>query len=457
MTADSRLGPSRSWTWTVTVVAVSTVLVGLLGVLGADLLWAVALGDHIIRTASVPTGIPFASAPTQGWSNPFVTGEVLLALLRRLGDGALLSAQVVAVAVTWSLLAVAMRRSGASDRSSAVVLIFVTAGGLAAFFIARVQVLSPVLFAVLLVLLRKDHKAPSGRVWVAVPLLWLWANLHGTVLVGLAVAGSYLLCERLRQRPGSSVMVTVAASLALLATSAGVHYPDYVWGALTNAAAEAGEQMWAPLSLRSPLDVILLVALASLAILYFRHRRPAWEYVAVAGLGIGTVVTARTGFWLLIFLAAPAASSLIAARSGRGPQVQALGAVVVVTFATALGVLAAFARGDEILLGGNAPLVKTVVSEAGTRAVLAEEPLVEAIAVAGGTIWAGNPLDAFSKADQTAYLDFVAGRPGGRVALNQVDVVVVRAGGPASQITLASGSFKPVHESDGWLVYERTP
>ncbi len=447
---------AESWAWTACVVAVATILVAVLGVLGADLLWAVALGDHIVRTGNVPAGLPFAAAPTGEWRNPFVLGEVLLALLGRLGDGALLGALVVSVAATLCLLAVDMRRAGASDPSTAVTLIAVLVAGLAAFFIMRIQVFSPALFAALLLVLRKDHETPSGRIWLVVPILALWANLHGTVLVGLALAVCYLLFGRLRRRPRSSIILMAAAGLALTTTSAGLHYPRYIRGVFTNAAAERGEQMWTPLSVHSPLDVLFLTAMAALAYLYFRRPRPVWEYVAVAGLGIGTAVSARTGFWLLLFIAAPAAGAWAGATADRGPKVPARGAAVVVVIATVLGAVAAFTRG-ELLLGGNASVVRAVVREAGSGVVLAEEPLVEAIAAAGGTIWAGNPLDAFSKGDQTAYLDFVAGRPGGRAALNHADLVVARAREPASRLVLADGRFRQVSESGGWQVYERVP
>ena len=340
--------PPEPWTWTGAVMAIAVVLVGALGVMGADLLWAVALGDQIIRTGRVPEGIPFASAPTHGWHNPFALAEVLLAALHRLGNGALLATLVVAVAATLALLSLGMRKTGASDRSTALTLILVLGGGLAAFLIVRIQLFAPAFFAALLLVLRKDHDAPSNRVWLAIPLLAFWANLHGTVLVGLAVAGCYLLFGLSRTRPWSSLLLAVSAVLALMATSAGISYPAYVRGALTNAAAQGNEQMWAPLSLRSPLDVLFLVSLAGVAVLYFRRRRPLWEYIVVAGLGLGTLLTARTGFWLLMFLAAPAAAALARPAASRMPRVSARGAAVVAAVAVVLGTGVAATRGEEL-------------------------------------------------------------------------------------------------------------
>ena len=46
-----------------------------------------------------------------------------------------------------------------------------------------------------------------------------------------------------------------------------------------------------------------------LGLLAVRRRLSLWEYVVLVGLAVGTVVAARNGVWLLLFLAAPAATS----------------------------------------------------------------------------------------------------------------------------------------------------
>src|SRR5438094_631784 len=51
----------------------------------------------------------------------------------------------------------------------------------------RVQSLVFVLFAALLWVLAADSRRPSRRVFLALPLLVLWANLHGTAFLGAAL------------------------------------------------------------------------------------------------------------------------------------------------------------------------------------------------------------------------------------------------------------------------------
>ncbi len=37
----------------------------------------------------------------------------------------------------------------------------------------------------------------SRRIWLVVPLVIIWGNLHGAALVGVAAAGAYLLLDRI--------------------------------------------------------------------------------------------------------------------------------------------------------------------------------------------------------------------------------------------------------------------
>ena len=86
------------------------------------------------------------------------------------------------------LALVAARRLGASSLSvfwPAAALIVLSQWS----FQLRAQSFAFVLFVVLLWLLSAESRAPSKRVWLFVPILILWANLHGSVVLaaGLVV------------------------------------------------------------------------------------------------------------------------------------------------------------------------------------------------------------------------------------------------------------------------------
>src|SRR4249919_1614701 len=81
------------------VVAAWLVLIAGLVLLGADLLWVVALGDLVRADLSIPNGVPFASAPQTDWPNPVVLAQVVLSLVHAGGWWALPALHLVLVAV----------------------------------------------------------------------------------------------------------------------------------------------------------------------------------------------------------------------------------------------------------------------------------------------------------------------------------------------------------------------
>ena len=106
---------------------------------------------------------------------------------------------------------------------------------------------------------------------------------------------------------------------------------------------------------------------------------------------------------------------------------------VCVTAAGLLGVAAGVARGP-ILTGAGTPLVKETLAQAAGTPVLAEDQLAEQVALAGGRIWIGNPIDAFRRRDQRVYVEWLRGRPAGDAALRHAPrAVLVRTGSDADR------------------------
>ena len=80
-------------------VLLVTALVASVGVIGADLLWLVALGREIVDSGDIPDGVPFAAAPSSDWPNVPVLAELSLWAANGAGERGLLAAQVLAVGV----------------------------------------------------------------------------------------------------------------------------------------------------------------------------------------------------------------------------------------------------------------------------------------------------------------------------------------------------------------------
>ncbi len=380
------------------------------GVVGADARWLAAVGSAITDGGLIHS-VPFATAPTSGWVNPTVLGELVFHWLwALLGDRGLVLAQVVAVLAAFAALARGLKREVANGAAAAVVLFFVLVGSLPAVLVARNQLFSLVLFPLLLLLLERESREPSRQIWLAVPLLALWANLHGAVLVGYALLAISIVVARWRSFP-----VLIAATLALSATPELWHTPRYYAAVSENEAARLGVGLWSPLgtSAADLLFVIAALTLLAIAVLPQARRWYRWEVVTVIALGAASVHAARLGTWLLVVAAYPAARSLRVQRPSTVP--------VLVPAVLALAVAGGLVRTP--FDAGSRTLAK-VAARSG-QPVLAEPVPAEQVAVEGGTIWVADPLEAFHHGDQRLYLDWAAGKADGSAAVDRARLVLV--------------------------------
>ncbi|HXK14292.1 MAG TPA: hypothetical protein VNH45_07135 [Gaiellaceae bacterium] len=394
----------------VLVVPLLAATVAAFGVVGADGRWLAAVGSAITDGHLVHS-VPFAAAPTAGWVNAPVLGELVFHWLWvLLGDRGLVLAQVIAVLAGFLVLARGLRREVADSASAAVVLFFVLVGSLPALLVARNQLFSLVLFPLLLVLLERESRVPSRRIWLAVPLLALWANLHGAVLVGYVLLVVYIVVARRRAFP-----VLLVATVALCATPALWHTPRYYASVSENEAARLGVGLWTPLG-TSPTDVLFVIAALTLLLVALApstRRWRTWEAVAVIGLAAASVHAARLGTWLLFVVTFPAVRALPVRLRSTVP--------VVVPSVLALAVVGGlvhtpFDPGSRVLAH---------VAAHNGSVVLGEPVPAEQVAVDGGTVWVANPLEAFRHADQRLYLDWAAGKARGSSAVEHAQLVLV--------------------------------
>jgi hypothetical protein len=412
------------------------------GVVGADARWLAAIGA-VIADGHLVHSVPFASAPTSGWVNPTVLGELVFHWLwAALGDRGLILAQVVAVLGGFLALARGLKRETANGAALAAVLLLVLVGSLPAVLVARNQLFSLVGFALLLLLLEQESRSPSRRIWLAVPLLALWANLHGAVLVGFALLAVYVLVARLRALP-----VLLASAFALCATPELWHTPRYYAAVSENEAARMGVGLWAPLG-GSVFDVAFVIAaLALLMTAIWPRTRSwhAWEAVAVVGLAAASVHAARLGTWLLFVAAYPAARSLPVWRSVRRPS----RITVLVPGLLALLVVGGIAHTP---FDAGSRTLADLAARSGSP-VLAEPVAAEQVAVAGGTVWVANPLEAFRHRDQRLYLDWIAGKADGAAAVGHARLVLVRRDSAAGRAAVRDRRLVRVRRTGNSVLY----
>lgn len=420
--------------------------------IGADARWLAAIGAAIVRAWALPHAIPYAAAPTVSWHDAPALGQLVFhGLQALLGDKGLVVAQVAAVGVALAFVALDLREEEARDGAGAIVLLALLVAAPASFLVVRAQLFSLALFPAMVWLLRSETRRPSRRIWLAVPLTALWANLHGGVLIGFALLAAYLVLHRSRRTPALAGGVLAAAAAALLATPALLHTVDYYGAVLSGEAAAERYGLWAPLSAHAPLD-LLFVAIALPLLLAALHRRPAaWELAVLLALAALSVEARRNGLWLLLFAAAPAARAF-----GRGEALRMLSRPVAAACACVPLLMLAVGLARSPASGGAGRALLGQTARAAHSSPILADPLdAEQLALRGRRIWIGDPLEAFARSEQRAYLDWVRGLPSARQVPAQVRIVLVLRGSAAQLRLAAQPAFRELGRDSNAVLYGR--
>jgi hypothetical protein len=233
-------------------------LVGVTGNLPSELFqdgWLAILGGREI----VAHGLPSHDALTiwthgREWVDQQWLAQLGFYGLYALGGIKLaLAAHVAAVAAAFALAIVFARRRGASTRSIcwvAVPAYFLLTWGA---WNARAQSFALLLFVALVILLIRDARSPSRRVFLALPLLMLWANVHGTAAMAamlVAVRGMTYAFER-RGRPRRewaprATALVVAPFACLFVSPYAASLPHYYETILLNGGFRQLVVEWRP-------------------------------------------------------------------------------------------------------------------------------------------------------------------------------------------------------------------
>jgi hypothetical protein len=214
--------------------------------------------------------------------------------------------QTMFLAAATALAIVAARRHGGSTRS----VTWITLGTFLVLawgsWTLRVQSLVFLLFVALLWLLAEDSRRPSRRVLLALPIVALWANLHGTAFLAaglVSLRGLAMLLERdrpLRARlPMSAVLV--AAPALLLASPYGFSTVGYYHKLLLNPAFSRYVTEWAPTKLGVATAPFYLVALLAAWLAgRCRARLTLFEQAALLVTLVLGLLAIRSVVWFML-------------------------------------------------------------------------------------------------------------------------------------------------------------
>ena len=253
------------------------------------------------------------------------------------------------IAGTYASSMAAARLLGASARST----FLVTA---ACLFIApwswqiRAQMLALPLFVWTLWLAADHVRRPSRRIALALPLILLWGNIHGSVVLGAGIVSLAILWvavprARTLQAIATAAGLVVAVWLCALATPYGLAILDYYHVLLFDPPFGSAIVEWERTSLRGLTVVFAAVSVLTAGLLVWKRRRLTWfELVVLVIVFAGALEAIRgiTWFGLAVAVLIPnALDGIVRPDVVKYPRVNvAVAAAAAVAAATTLVVVA---------------------------------------------------------------------------------------------------------------------
>jgi hypothetical protein len=215
----------------------------------------------------------------------------------------------------------------------------------------RTQAYAYPLFVATVYLLAADSRSPSRRVYLCLPLLILWANLHGSAILGAGLVGLRGLTFAYEHRQvlarevrswGRPLLLTVGGPLCLMVTPYGPAVVSYYHDTLMNGSLREFTTEWQPVTsvpfLAAPFFILVAIALWS----FGRHagRTTLWERCALLALAVGGVTALRNVEWFALAGLMLVAVSIDGATRERGRRRRMRPRVNAALAATALLALA---------------------------------------------------------------------------------------------------------------------
>lgn len=276
--------------------------------------WMTLVGGRDVAAGWLPHTETLTAIPRgRGWVDQQWLAELgFYGAWKAGGIRLVLGLQALTLEAVLAVGVVTARRLGASRRG-------VAAATLLAFVLApwalqlRAQTFALLLFTLVFSLLVLDSRAPSARVLLVLPLLAVWANVHGSVVLGAGIVVLAALVRvfggRLSRAEARRTLVLLAgAPLAVFASPYALDLPHYYALMLLHPPFAAYVVEWQPTVL-GPLTVAFFVVAAALAVLAGRHRGrlTRFEGLALLALFAASLTAERNIVWfaLAVLVSAP--------------------------------------------------------------------------------------------------------------------------------------------------------
>jgi hypothetical protein len=214
----------------------------------------------------------------------------------------------------------------------------------------RTQTMGELLFAATLGLLALERPLRWRRAAVVLALLMLWANVHGSVVIGAVLAMLYGLAAW-RNGPGRALLFL--SPLCVFASPYGFALAGYYNDLLANDAMSRFVAEWKH-STPGPLTAVFYVCLIATGLLLVRYRKRVRivDAVAVSLVALAAVLALRSIVWFslaAVIVVAPLLDIALARRRFLQGPVAALTGATLAASALVAGVIALKAPTDALL------------------------------------------------------------------------------------------------------------
>jgi hypothetical protein len=288
----------------ITCSCLAALWLGYLAIQFAADTWLNLLGGKVIFASGLPHHDTLAVVSRgRDWIDQQWLANVFFYGLHQLGGPTLVARANVLVFVGALVLCFLFaRRRGASPVS--LMLLCIPAALVSLDFI-RAQILAEPLLVLLVALLSAESRLPTRKVLLAFPILIIWANVHGSVVLGAALVSLLGVTELMNARRSTGkrvvrpVLLTLLPWPCLYASPYGIDLTAYYKATLGNNEFGKYLSEWAPPTFTSfwGLPFFLLVGFTLYLVARQRRLLTGFEIGALALTALSGLMAVRSIPW----------------------------------------------------------------------------------------------------------------------------------------------------------------
>lgn len=286
-----------------------------------DFWWHLRTGQYIFETRGIPHQDIFSyTASDHRWiTHEWLTEVILYLIYYASGQGGLIL--TFAAIITIAFGALYLRCPGRPYLASFVVIWAAITS--AVTWGVRPQMISLLLSSTFLYVLHLYKRGRKKLIWLMPPLMVLWANLHGSFLLGLVFPTVYVLGGVIANLSGSGdeqdlqwgdirllLVATLISAAVTVVNPNGVQLLLYPFGTLGSPAMQAYIMEWFSPDFHQiqfqPLALFILLTMVALAL--SRHSPSVTDFLFLVGFGYASLRSARN-IPFFVLTAAPVLSS----------------------------------------------------------------------------------------------------------------------------------------------------